>query len=153
MAKVELFAIPVLKQLLPRINAYPIKRGQPDRAALRHTYDLLERQEVVVLFPEGTRSLDGRLQSAEPGAAMIALRSGATVVPVAILGTESILRPGTSLPRPGRIRLRYGRPLTFPELAGRKTTKADLNRVGDIIMSHIAELLAAEKQAARREGE
>jgi len=149
MAKVELFAVPVLKQLLPRINAYPVKRGEADRAALRHTYQLLEQQAVVVLFPEGTRSPDGQLQPAEPGAAMIALRSGTPVVPVAVVGTASILRPGASIPRPGRIRLRYGRPRTFPELAGRRTTKADIRRVGDMIMSYIAELQAEEKQAAR----
>jgi len=151
MAKVELFEVPLLKQLLPRINAYPVRRGQPDRAALRRTLHLLEQQEIVVLFPEGTRSLDGRLQEAEPGAALIALRSGAPVVPVAILGTAAILRPGTRWPRLGRLRIRYGRPLRFPEWSDGKPTKADLKRIGDVIMSHIAELLAEENQAARRE--
>lgn len=152
MAKVELFQVPFLRQLLPRLNAYPVRRGQPDRAALRRTFQLLEQQEAVVLFPEGTRSLDGRLQEAEAGAAMIALQSGAPVVPVAILGTASILRPGASRPRLGRLRIRYGRPLRFPERTTGKVTKADLKRVGDLIMSHIAELLAAERQAAQREG-
>lgn len=151
MAKVELFQVPFLKQLLPRINAYPVHRGQPDRAALRRTLHLLEQQEIVVLFPEGTRSLDGRLREAEPGAALIALRSGAPVVPVAILGTATILPPGTRWPRLGRLRIRYGRPLRFPEWSDGKASKADLKRIGELIMSHIAELLAEEQQAARAE--
>jgi len=150
MAKAELFDVPVFRQVLFGINAFPVRRGQADRAAFRRTLELLAAGEVVVLFPEGTRSPDGRLQPAESGAALLALRSRVPVVPVALVGPETVFPRGARFPRPGRIRVRFGRPLTFREFYGRKNSKEEIQRVGELIMSHIAELLAEERQRGRR---
>jgi len=148
MAKVELFQNLAGAWLLPRLNAFPVRRGYPDRPALRRTLELLERGQAVIMFPEGTRSPDGSLQPAEPGAALIALKSRAPIVPVAIVGTEHIWPRWTKWPRLGRVRIRYGRPLTFPDYYDRRVNKNDLRRVGDLIMNRIAALLAEERQQA-----
>ena len=72
MAKSELFKLPVLGFLIRRVGAFPVKRGTADRTALRKAVELLESGEIVGMFPEGTRSLDGKLQEPELGVGMIA---------------------------------------------------------------------------------
>ena len=86
MAKEELFHIPILKSILPGVNAFPVKRGMSDRDALRRAIKLLKDGEVVGLFPEGTRSKDGTLGKGFSGAGFFALRGEANVVPCAIIG-------------------------------------------------------------------
>ncbi len=139
MAKSELFAIPVFSKLLAWLHAYPVKRGKPDRGALRHTFRLLEERKVVGMFPEGTRSRTGKLGPAEPGLALIALKSQAVICPAAITGDYRPFR---------RINFRLGRPMSFPELYGVKVTPEDLARVSAAVMEQIASLMQADQEAA-----
>ena len=81
MAKEELFNAPVLGKILPKVNAFPVKRGMSDREALRTALKKLKSGEVVGLFPEGTRSTDGVLKKGLSGAGFFALRGDADVVP------------------------------------------------------------------------
>jgi 1-acyl-sn-glycerol-3-phosphate acyltransferase len=80
--------------------------------------DLLRSGELFGIYPEGTRSPDGRLYRGRAGVGWLALNSGAPVIPVAMVGTARILPPGHSIPRPGRISIRVGEPLTFSSIAG-----------------------------------
>lgn len=144
MAKAELFQIPGLRELIRALNAYPVHRGAPDRWALRHTFQLLEQGEAVLLFPEGTRSLDGRLKEAEPGAVLFALRTGVPVVPVAIAGSEGLWPRGRKVPRWHPVFIRFGPPLRFPPCNG-PVPKDLLHRAGRSIMAAIGELLEAER--------
>jgi 1-acyl-sn-glycerol-3-phosphate acyltransferase len=146
MAKVELFEVPVLGWLIRRTRAYPVKRGKGDRKALRQTLGLLEQGEVVMIFPEGERSRDGKLREPELGFAFFALEAEVPVIPVAVLGTDGVLRPGSWRPHFGKIIIRYGEPMSFPERYGRRPTKADLQAVGEAVMARIAELRAEERQ-------
>ncbi|MGD8237566.1 MAG: lysophospholipid acyltransferase family protein [Armatimonadota bacterium] len=146
MAKTELFEVPVLGWLIRRTRAYPVKRGKPDRKALRRTIELLEHGELVTIFPEGERSRDGKLREPELGFALVALKAEAPVVPVAVLGTDGVLRPGSSLPHFGNVLIRFGEPMTFPDRYGRRPTKADLRAVGEAVMARIAELRAQERE-------
>jgi 1-acyl-sn-glycerol-3-phosphate acyltransferase len=74
---------------------------------------LLRQGELFGIYPEGTRSPDGRLYRARPGVGWLALNSGLPVIPVAMIGTDKVLPPGHTVPRPGKVRIKIGKPLTF----------------------------------------
>jgi 1-acyl-sn-glycerol-3-phosphate acyltransferase len=118
-AKEELFTIPVLGSAIRALNAFPIRRSGPaDRAALKRVLDLLAAGESVAIFPEGRLSEDGYLQEFQPGVAMLALRSGAPVIPAAVNGTRAVLPYGAVFPRPAfrRVRVRFGKPVDLSGL-------------------------------------
>ncbi|HXF82502.1 MAG TPA: lysophospholipid acyltransferase family protein, partial [bacterium] len=124
-------------------------RGTADRAAIRHSLEVLAQGGVLLIFPEGTRSPDGRLQSPEPGAALLALRSGAPVLPVAVINSHRVMRKGRRLPSPfGRIVIRFGPPLAVPRIAGR-LDHAVLAEWGERIIAAIEALLPPEQRRAR----
>lgn len=119
MAKEELYQMPLLGRILPRLHAFPVRRGTVDRAALRRAEELLRAGELVVIFPEGRESETGQLQAFQPGTALLALRAGVPVVPVWIEGTDGVMPYGTMLPRWSRrpVRVRFGPPLRLDDLA------------------------------------
>ncbi len=145
MAKVELFRNPVLGWLLRSVGSFPVKRGQPDRQAIRTALQALSRGEVLVMFPEGTRSPDGRLTSAESGAALLALRAGVRVLPLAVAGTQHAMPKGTILPRRFPVVVRIGEPLAVPKIDGR-LERADLDAWGRRFMAAIAGLLPPDQR-------
>lgn len=116
MAKRELFERPLLGPLIRRLHAFPVERGTPDRRALRRALELLAAGEVVVVFPEGRDSLSGDLQPLEAGAALLALYSGAPVVPAGLRGTRELLPMYQVIPRPARVLVRFGSPIPFEDL-------------------------------------
>jgi 1-acyl-sn-glycerol-3-phosphate acyltransferase len=118
MAKEELFETPILAPLIRLCHAYPVKRDTADRAALRQTEELLRHGQVVVIFPEGQVSPDARFQPLKPGLALLALRTGAAVVPVGLLGTERLMPYGHNFPHFLRkpVIVRFGPPLPLDGL-------------------------------------
>lgn len=124
MGKAELFEVPVFKWFLPAVHAFPVRRGTGDRAALKRTLELLAAGEAVTLFPEGTRSQTGELGEPEVGIGMIALRSGAAVVPMAIAGTDAMLPRDARFVHRARVRIRIGPPLHFPPPEGKADREA-----------------------------
>ncbi len=119
MAKKELFRWRPLTWLITTLGAFPIERGAGDREALRRSLEVLERGEVLLMFPEGTRFPDQSVHPFLPGVGMLALRSGAAVVPMAMDGTQHLLRDG----RPGLPALRalVGPPLDLSDVTGRNS--------------------------------
>lgn len=117
MAKAELFRVPLLKSILPRLHAFPVRRGAADRQAIRKALELLQNGAVLGVFPEGTRNRqrqsDGDMLPLHGGAAMLALRTGVPVVPAAVWGTGRIAGP-LGLPKPVKIGIRFGQPINLP---------------------------------------
>ncbi|MGK7378271.1 lysophospholipid acyltransferase family protein [Planococcus sp. 1R117A] len=129
MAKEELFKLPILGPILPKVNAFPVKRGMSDREALRTALKVLKSGEVVGLFPEGTRSTDGVLKKGLSGAGFFALRGNADVVPCAIIGPYKTFR---------KVRVVYGEPI---QMAPFRERKASAEEVTEMIMSRIQDIL------------
>ncbi|HXH62362.1 MAG TPA: lysophospholipid acyltransferase family protein [Fimbriimonadaceae bacterium] len=100
MAKSELFEIPILKHVIRWFQAFPVKRGAPDKAAIRHAIDLLQAGEVVCIFPEGQLSEDSLLQPLLPGAALIVRKAGVPVVCCGLRNTNRVMPYRTVFPRP-----------------------------------------------------
>ena len=123
MAKAELFRIPVLRSVLPKVGAFPVQRGGFDRGAVRRAIELLKAGEAVCLFPEGTRSRDGRLLPFQRGAGLIAVQAGVPVVPIGLIGTFKPWAGRRILPR--RMVVRIGAPLVLKEgeAAGREASE------------------------------
>lgn len=113
LAKEELFRVPVLGALIYRLNARPVKRDGSDGRALKASLKLLAEGRALLLFPEGTRGRDGRLGEGKPGAGMLAVMSGAPVVPVYVSGSGRALPRGRAIPRLTKVSVRFGPPLDF----------------------------------------
>jgi 1-acyl-sn-glycerol-3-phosphate acyltransferase len=111
-AKVELFEKPWQAWVLSRLGAFPIRRGQADTDAMSTARGILDRGGAVCIFPEGTRIRTGSLGQPKRGAGRLALETGASVLPVAVIGTERVRR-GWRI-RPRGVRLRAGRTMAFP---------------------------------------
>jgi len=123
MAKAQLLKIPLLGGWMSRSHTFPVRRGTPDRAALRHAIELLRDGKVLLVFPEGSRSPDGRLQPFEDGAAFIALSARARVVPAGIIGARRVLPLDSPVLRPAKLRVQFGPALDLSEMHDRKLTR------------------------------
>ena len=145
MAKAELFSIPLLGRLIRAVNARPVRREGADARALREALRILESGHALLVFPEGTRGPEGVLREGKAGAGMLALLSGAPVVPAYVEGTGRALPRGRVLPRPVKVRVSFGAPLAFGKVEGahRKERYLEASRE---MMAAIARL----KQAAER---
>jgi 1-acyl-sn-glycerol-3-phosphate acyltransferase len=133
MAKKELFAKRIGAWLISSLGAFPVDRGGMDRSAIRVSRDLLARGESVVMFPEGTRSRDGRLRAAFPGAGSMGLDPGVTIVPAAIWGSQF---------RRGPVHITFGPPVPVEGLAA-GTKGARAAELTTRMMQAIADLVPA----------
>ncbi|MFE0099439.1 lysophospholipid acyltransferase family protein [Streptomyces sp. NPDC059009] len=151
LAKQEYFTGPGLRGRLTAaffrgIRAIPVDRsgGGAGRAGFAAGLGVLGRGELLGIFPEGTRSHDGRLYKGRVGVAALALRTGAPVVPCALIGTFEALPRGRRVPRRVPVTVRFGRPLDFSRyadgLGGREPDHAVLRAVTDEIMDTVREL-------------
>lgn len=122
LAKAELFRIPLFGWLIRALHARPVRREGPDPRALRTAALLLKEGKALLIFPEGTRSLDGRLGEGKPGVGMLAITSGAPVVPAYVSGTLEALPKGAAWPRRSRVSVSFGPAIHFKARigAGRK---------------------------------
>jgi glycerol-3-phosphate dehydrogenase (NAD(P)+) len=121
-AKEELFRNRFTAWLLNNLGAFPVRRGQGDGDMIETAKAILARGDAVLIFPEGTRIRPGSLGRPRRGVGRLALESGAPVVPVAVIGTEAV-RKGWRI-RPHKVRIRIGRPLTFPQVQAPSRTLA-----------------------------
>ncbi len=142
MAKRELFETPLIGWILWVYGAFPVRRFSADIGALRAARNHLRNGEAVLMFPEGTRSTGGGMRPALPGAAMVALLAGVTVVPVAITGTEDIRMPGALFQwlrrRRIRIHVEFGEPFALP---AESADARHAEETTDLMMRRVAAML------------
>ena len=150
-AKAEYFTTPGIKGWAQRhffrsAGQVPIDRTSGDAAAgaLKAAKKLLAAGELFGIYPEGTRSHDGRLYRGRTGVARLAIETGVPVVPVAVLGTDIVAPPGKKFGRYARPRVRFGRPLDFSRYAGLANDRFVLRSATDEIMYEIMRLSGQE---------
>ncbi|MEU3422633.1 lysophospholipid acyltransferase family protein [Streptomyces murinus] len=147
LAKAEYFTGPGVKGRLTAFffrsaGQIPVDRSgkEAGRAAIREGLGVLDKGELLGIYPEGTRSHDGRLYKGKVGVAVMALRAGVPVIPCAMIGTFEAQPPGRTLPRVRPVTIRFGEPLDFSRFAGMEQQKAVLRAVTDEIMYAILTL-------------
>jgi len=115
MARDTLFKNPIFDKLIRSLNAFPVKRGEADLAAVKDTLRRLRDQRAVLLFPEGTRTVDGRILEFKPGLYLLARKADVPIIPVVIDGAYEAWPRTSSIPRPLKpIHVAYGKPI-MPE--------------------------------------
>jgi 1-acyl-sn-glycerol-3-phosphate acyltransferase len=151
MAKKEMFKWPVINILFQMISAFPVDRQGADLGALREAQRTVNSGLPLLMFPEGTRSKDRQLHRGFSGSALIAYRTGAPIVPIAITGTEHFTWPFLFFkPFLGpKVTIRFGKPF-YPPAVERITSQAAKDATDDI-MVHVAELLPVEYQGEYRD--
>ncbi|GAA3982177.1 lysophospholipid acyltransferase family protein [Streptomyces marokkonensis] len=151
LAKAEYFTGPGLKGRLTAFffrsaGQIPVDRTgkEAGRAAIREGLGVLGKDELLGIYPEGTRSHDGRLYKGKVGVAVMALRAGVPVVPCAMIGTFEAQPPGRRIPKLHPVVIRFGEPLDFSRYAGLEREKAVLRAVTDEIMYAVMTLSGQE---------
>jgi 1-acyl-sn-glycerol-3-phosphate acyltransferase len=148
MAWNALFDVPGLAWLIRRLRAFPVEIESADPRATREALRLLQAGQAVMIFPEGGRSPDGRLQRFKPGAFRLACSLGTPMLPVTIVGGHESWPPGRILPRPGRLTITY-HPLITPPSA--RDVKAAARVLAPEVHHVVASALPAH-QRPRSEG-
>jgi 1-acyl-sn-glycerol-3-phosphate acyltransferase len=143
MAKEELRHWRIIGWLATQAGVYFVRRGEGDRAAQRLSLELLARGEPIAVFPEGTRSRNGLLGEPRDGAALLAMRSGAQLLPVSITGSDRLFPRGARLPRRSRVTVRVGEPFWLSRQSSGRIDRKELADGTDRIMHAIAALLPA----------
>jgi len=134
MAKKELFSNFIMRFLLIKAGAFPVNRQDADLIAVKKAYSVLKEGHVLGLFPEGTRSKSGVLQKAYNGAALIAVRSGVPILPVAVEGPYRLFKP---------VKVHIGKAFVLPPLVyeQKNEKREQLDDMSNTIMSSISRLL------------
>lgn len=151
LAKAEYFTGPGIKGRLTAaffrgVGQIPVDRsgGKAGESAIREGLKVLSQQELLGIYPEGTRSHDGRLYKGKVGVATMALRAKVKVIPCAMIGTYEIQPAGRRLPRIKPVTIRFGEPLEFSRFEGMDHERFVVRSVTDEIMYAILELSGQE---------
>jgi 1-acyl-sn-glycerol-3-phosphate acyltransferase len=154
LARESLFRFPGMGALLRSWNSVPVDREGGGAAGLRAILDRLVAGGAIILFPEGTRSRDGKLQPARSGIGLTVIKSTALVVPVRVFGTYEAYGRHMKFPRPlRRVAVKYGKPMSFAELraeskiCSKPRLKQIYQQVADEIMAAIGQLEPCEDKA------
>lgn len=143
LGKKEVFTWPIVGWAAANGGVHPVDRGAADVEAFRMASRILDEGNILFVFPEGTRSQDGALQTGRDGVAALALRTGAPIVPLGISGSNRVWPKGQKIPRPGgHVTVRVGSPFLPADLLPPGTDRrAAKNLVTNLIMERIAALL------------
>ncbi|MEJ6950600.1 lysophospholipid acyltransferase family protein [Natronospora cellulosivora (SeqCode)] len=128
MAKEELFKNPILGFLLKKIGQFPVKRGKPDRSALKKSFDLLKNEKVLGIFPEGTtQGKNNKLSKAKAGAVLIPIKTEVPILPIGITFSKR------------KVKVSIGKPFTLDKYYNKKLSREERKEAGKFIMNKIRE--------------
>ncbi|NOZ63656.1 MAG: 1-acyl-sn-glycerol-3-phosphate acyltransferase [Caldiserica bacterium] len=136
LAKAELFEGPLFPKFLRKINAIPMNREKASALTFRELRKVLQEEKALLLFPEGTRSKNGKLQEGKPGVAFISYLTSSPVIPTFIENSFKALPPGGKMLLPVKIRIKFGKPL-YPQ---GKSSKVNYQQFTSLIMEEIKKL-------------
>lgn len=137
LAKSELFNVPVLGWLLQSFGCIPVRRGRINKETFRSALDALTQGEVVAVFPQGTRSAGTQKRAPLGGVGYLAVKSRARVVPVYIQGTERALPKGARFIRPYKVRITFGEPLEFSQVAFVGQDEVQYKEISRVVMDNV----------------
>jgi 1-acyl-sn-glycerol-3-phosphate acyltransferase len=141
MAKDSLWSNRTLARILPAVGAFPVHRESADREALRRAQQVLDAGEVLILFPEGERRAGPVVEELHEGVAFLAARTGATVIPVGIGGSASVMPKGRRIPRPRHIHLIVGEPILPPaRTEGGRISRSRIHRLTEELAASLQDL-------------
>lgn len=132
MAKTELFEKKWFSYILKKMGTFPVKRGVPDKSAIRKSLNILNNDQALCMFPEGTRIKTGKLGEAKPGVTLIALMSKSPILPVAIKHSDD---------KNNALQVAIGKPFLLDEYYDKKLNRDQKDEVGQLIMDKIGEEL------------
>ena len=148
MAKEEMRRWPIIGWLAQRSGVFFVRRGEGDRTSQRIALDTLAAGEPIAVFPEGTRSRDGRLRDGKAGATLLAMRSGVPLLPVGIAGSQRLFPGRTRVPHRSHMTVRIGAPFTLEHQPDGRLDREALAGGTDRIMREIAALLPPGQRGA-----
>ena len=144
MAKKELFKNPVLRAILKWAGAFPVNRGASDLGAIKMSLSILRDGRALAIFPEGTRVGEDQPHTAKAGVAMIAEKTGAPIVPVAIAGKYRFL---------SKVDLYIGEPISVKSKDGSKLSGEELQQISDTLMEQILHMAGHKKETIIKEND
>lgn len=139
-SKAQHFDVPVQRWLFEQWGVIPLKRGEGDNEAFDRSLQVLREGKLFGIYPEGTRSTDGKLHRGRTGVARLALTARVPVIPVGMIGTDQVLPKGRSIPKLKKVRVSIGAPLTFEPFQGMENDRKACREVTDRIMHAIQDL-------------
>jgi 1-acyl-sn-glycerol-3-phosphate acyltransferase len=138
LARKTLLDWPIFGRIFPRVNVIPVDQERADMSALKNVIKVVRAGECTIVFPEGGRSWDGKLQPAQPGLGLVIAKTLAPVVPMRIFGAHEALPPGGRGLRLTPIRIVVGEPITFTEDDCQGGGRAVYQRLSERVMERIA---------------
>ncbi len=142
LARNTLFRFPIFGSILRYINVIPVDRDGRSPKGLRVVSNKLKEGHPVILFPEGTRSPDGKLHEAKSGVGLLVIKSDAPVVPIRVFGTFETYGRHLKWPKPGRVQIKVGHPMQFDALRQEART-ANKDRIKQIYQEAADEIMIA----------
>jgi 1-acyl-sn-glycerol-3-phosphate acyltransferase len=140
MAKEELFRIPIFGWTIKYCGAFPVRRGMLDEVAIQKFHDFLHAGKPLVVFVEGTRTLDGNLQPAKKGVGLLLYNAKVPVIPAYIDGTFKSMPKGSFFPKPGKITVTYGPAIPLEDLYSETAEKPTYRRIAERVTEYIGRL-------------
>lgn len=139
-SKDQHFDVPIQRWVFRQAGVIPLARGEGDEEAFQRALGVLEAGDLLGIYPEGTRSLDGKLHKGHTGVARLALAAGVPIVPIGMIGTFEALPKGSRLPKFPKVTVRFGEPLDYPDHHGEQEDYDLARKITDEVMMAIAEL-------------